>query len=77
MNIHRELAIYRLFVVREHEAIVNMREEIDAVEENGDTDRWQLYCEQRISLAMGALEREQRNKICEAFEDKEDKGSAP
>ncbi len=73
MNIHREMAVYRLLILRAQEAFQRKMDALGQAQNNGDSivDGWEVETETRIHLALDGLVRKQCNDICDAFEDRE------
>ena len=73
LNIHRELAKYRLVCIRAHEQLMRMREVQQENQSNGPS--WDAEVESAIYCALESVERTIHNDICDSFEDREDKMS--
>jgi hypothetical protein len=73
MKIHREMAVYRLLILRAQEAFQRKLDALGEAKSNGEgiVDGWEVETETRIHLALDGLVRKQCNDICEAFEDRE------
>ena len=70
MNIHRELAILRVLILRANEAMLRLREAQDASRERGQGPSWGAEVETLVYMALSGLERGKAKEIADAFEDK-------
>ena len=75
MNIHKEMAIYKILVLRSSEALQRMNDAKSDAQENGDDtgNSFRVLAESSIFCALDQLARSKCNEICDAFEKKDQK----
>jgi hypothetical protein len=73
MNIHREMAKYRLICIRAHEQMLRLREVQQADQStpiDGVGASWHAEIESEIYCALQSVERKIHNDICDSYDDK-------
>lgn len=71
MNIHRELAKYRLACLRSQEQRVRLQEAHHEAQEHGSDMTWDIEIESSLYVAISGVETALHNEICDAFDFRE------
>lgn len=77
MNVHREMAKYRLICIRAHEQLLRLREVQQENQQNGTEPSWDSEVESLIYCALKSVESKIHDDFCNAFEFWDNPPNAP